>query len=571
MSVQNVRAEIERFLTDGKPQVLCIRGAWGTGKTYTWDNVLERLAQATDKKLPFEKYAKVSLFGLNSIVEIKREIFQATKPAAKIGKEFDPADLKDLYGAGKSSNLVFKALSLLSDNAMDAAIEAASLLARNQLICIDDLERKGADLRSVDVLGFISYLRDVRKCSVVLLLNDEQLEDKPEFESYLEKVVDLYLRFEPTCQEIADIAVPERQRDEVANLVRTNAVRLGITNVRVIQKILRLVRDVQPMISEYSFQVTRSATATITLMGWSYLQPEYAPSLEYLTKMQNMLFSPEDESEQEQKWSEQLAGYGYSHTDEFDLLLLRGVKNGYFVKEEIDKHASDLHRADVRQKAKQEMQALWSAYRDSFISTETELLERFYEVTMRNIENLVISEMLRVEELLREFDDLRASAILDRYIEVNKDKPGAFDLSIFEDYGEQIDPGVRTKLLEASYEHLPDWTPAELLQRLDNAALSGLVIEKVAALPISDYLTVLKSHEGEELLSIIKAFRNYLRIANPTDTMTTILDKAGEALREIAKENRLNHKRAMATGLIQRLEAREAPAVNGAEVAASTA
>ena len=112
MSVQNVRAEIEHFLTDGKPQVLCIRGAWGTGKTYTWDNVLERLAQATDKKLPFERYAKVSLFGLNSIVEIKREIFQATKPAAKIGKEFDPADLKDLYGAGKSSNLVFKALGL---------------------------------------------------------------------------------------------------------------------------------------------------------------------------------------------------------------------------------------------------------------------------------------------------------------------------------------------------------------------------------------------------------------------------------------------------------------------------
>jgi hypothetical protein len=571
MSVQNVRAEIERFLTDSKPQVLCIRGAWGTGKTYTWDNVLKRLTQDTDKKLPFENYAKVSLFGLNSIVEIKREIFQATKPVAKIGKEFDPADLKDLYSAGKSSNLLFKTISLFSNNAMDAAIEAVSLLARNQLICIDDLERKGADLRSVDVLGFISNLRDVRKCSVVLLLNDEQLEDKTEFESYLEKVVDLYLRFEPSCQEIADIAVPEGQRDEVGNLARTNAVRLGITNVRVIQKILRLVRDIQPMISEYSFQVTRSATATITLMGWSYLQPEYAPSLEYLTKMQNTLLSAEDETEQEQKWSEQLAGYGYSHTDEFDLLLLRGVKNGYFVKEEIDKHAANLHRADAREKTKQEMQALWVAYRDSYISTETELLEHFYEVTMRNIENLVISEMLRVEELLREFDDPRASEVLDRYIEMNKDKPDAFDLSIFEDYGEQIDPGVRTKLLEASYERLPDWTPTELFRRLTDAGFPGVVTEKVAALPVSDYLTVLKSHEGEELFSIIRAFRSYLRISNPTDTMTTILDKAGEAMREIAKENRLNHRRAMATGLIQRLEAREAPAVNDTEVAASTA
>lgn len=101
MSVQNVHDAITRFLTDKKPQVLCIRGAWGTGKTYTWDNVLESLANKG--KVVLASYAKVSLFGLNSIQEIKREIFQFSKPVAKIGKEFDPKDLKDLYSTGKSS------------------------------------------------------------------------------------------------------------------------------------------------------------------------------------------------------------------------------------------------------------------------------------------------------------------------------------------------------------------------------------------------------------------------------------------------------------------------------------
>ncbi len=48
----------------------------GTGKTYTWDNVLKTLAHDPKKSLSFETYAKVSLFGLNSIREIKREIFQ---------------------------------------------------------------------------------------------------------------------------------------------------------------------------------------------------------------------------------------------------------------------------------------------------------------------------------------------------------------------------------------------------------------------------------------------------------------------------------------------------------------
>lgn len=561
MSVQNVRAAIERFLLDKNPQVLCIRGAWGTGKTFTWDNVLERLATDTKKKLAYDTYAKVSLFGLNSIQEIKREIFQASKPVTKIGKEFDPNDLKDLYSTGKSSNLIFKALSIWSDNAMDAAIEAASLLARNQLICVDDLERKGKELRSVDVLGYISHLRDVRKCSVVLLLNDEELEDKGEFESYLEKVVDLYVRFEPTCQEIADIAVPEAERDTVGDLVRANAVTLGITNVRVIQKILRLVRDLTPMIADYSFQVTKSATATITLMGWSYLQPEQAPSLAYLTKIHKQLFSSEDEeSEDEKKWSAQLAAYGYSYTDDFDLLLLQGVKNGFFVKSEVDKHAAELHRADVREKTKEEMLGLWKLFRDSFTSTEAELLDRFYAVAMRNIENLLVSEMLGVENLLREFGDPRATKVLDRYIEVNRARPRAFDLSIFEDYGERIDPDVRLKLLDASYEQQPDWAPAQLLQELDSIAYRDEIQQKAAAMPIEDYIAILKNYEGEELSKIMSGLRRDLSVINPSENSITIMDKAGMALREIAKENRLNHKRAMATGLIQRLEAREAAA-----------
>jgi hypothetical protein len=40
---------------------------------------------------------------------------------------------------------------------------------RNQIVCVDDLERRGA-LPVKDVLGLISYLREQRSCKVVLLL-----------------------------------------------------------------------------------------------------------------------------------------------------------------------------------------------------------------------------------------------------------------------------------------------------------------------------------------------------------------------------------------------------------------
>jgi hypothetical protein len=61
---------------------------------------------------------------------------------------------------------------------------------RNQVICIDDLERRGA-ISVKDVFGLISYVREQRTCKVVLLLNETQLkqdaEAAKEFENYFEK------------------------------------------------------------------------------------------------------------------------------------------------------------------------------------------------------------------------------------------------------------------------------------------------------------------------------------------------------------------------------------------------
>lgn len=134
------------------------------------------------------------------------------------------------------------------------------------IVCLDDFERKGAKLSNTDVLGLVTYLKEERDCKVVLLLNDMKLDDRKTFDNYLEKVVDLDLRFEPTPEEIANIAIPEDGRDNIGEMVRANAITLGINNVRVIRKIIGLVRDVAPMLTEYSFRVTMNATSTITLL-----------------------------------------------------------------------------------------------------------------------------------------------------------------------------------------------------------------------------------------------------------------------------------------------------------------
>ena len=72
MSLPLIKSEIERFLEDKKPTVLCITGAWGVGKTFAWNRYLKD-AQ-TREAIGLEHYAYVSLFGNNSLDELKLRI-----------------------------------------------------------------------------------------------------------------------------------------------------------------------------------------------------------------------------------------------------------------------------------------------------------------------------------------------------------------------------------------------------------------------------------------------------------------------------------------------------------------
>jgi hypothetical protein len=108
------------------------------------------------------------------------------------------------------------------------------------VICIDDFERRGRDLCVRDVLGLINNLKEIKKCKICLILNDEALEeDGAEFRKYLEKVVDTTLKFTPSAEDCARIALAEKS--EIGNLLAEYCVKLGISNIRVIKKIERSV------------------------------------------------------------------------------------------------------------------------------------------------------------------------------------------------------------------------------------------------------------------------------------------------------------------------------------------
>ena len=74
MSIALVNREISAFLKREAPEVLCVRGKWGVGKTYTWNAQLTSAAKAGVVGL--KRYSYVSLFGVNSLEDLRFSIFE---------------------------------------------------------------------------------------------------------------------------------------------------------------------------------------------------------------------------------------------------------------------------------------------------------------------------------------------------------------------------------------------------------------------------------------------------------------------------------------------------------------
>ena len=286
MSVKLVKEEIAKFLARRDAEVLCVRGRWGVGKTFAWSIGLEAAHQAKTIQLP--RYSYVSLFGVNSLDELKFAIFENVITLSNGGVVKADVNTLDAFVSSKVGS--WRKLAKLAQSVPvvrnliggDATSLVSFMTIRDQIVCIDDLERRGQKLDVGDVLGLISYLREQRACKVVFILNDEKLDDnaKKAFGTNLEKVVDVSLVYQPSATKSAKIAISET--DDISKLITEKCIALGITNIRVIRRIVRSVRAIEPMLGEFDPEVFKTVIASIALFCWSHDQPEEAPPMEFL-------------------------------------------------------------------------------------------------------------------------------------------------------------------------------------------------------------------------------------------------------------------------------------------------
>lgn len=183
-NVVNLENKLLGLIDTESSFAIALTGEWGVGKTYFW----KYFKQKNLNQFKLQKYAYVSLFGIDSLDSLKYEIAVKTHAINQLedrlqgakslfNKALDNIDFSKIQGKGLSLNI---GKSLITS--------ALSSLVSKTVICIDDIERISDNLSIKDVMGLINELKLEKDCQIIVILHEAKANEQ--FQEYKEKVFD---------------------------------------------------------------------------------------------------------------------------------------------------------------------------------------------------------------------------------------------------------------------------------------------------------------------------------------------------------------------------------------------
>jgi len=589
MSIKLVKSQINLFLERDIPEVIAIKGLWGIGKTFSWNKFL---LEAKDKnKIALEKYSYVSLFGINSIDQLKRSVFENIVSKGDIGIEpnietfkksaFDIIKKLGINGIKSNENentdkgnrtlpkniLAFlkskfkKSINSISKVSyvqdFAPAIDALSFLSISKtIICIDDLERKGAELSLRDILGWISLLKESKKCKVIILFNDKE-DNLEEYKKYREKAVDIELLFDPTSEECCDIAINNDSWE--FQLLKKMLIALDIKNIRVIKKIERLINIIIPLLDSYDPEVLNKAIKSVTLFSWChYCSIDGAPKIDYVRNLVHnniSLFMEQDKKNEVNKdhvkWQAMLNDYGYHITDEFDIVLMDGVLNGYFNDVELTLKASELNKQTLLSRLDNSFVKAWGLFHDSFIDDGALVLEKIYSSFLECAKNITPNNLNATVQLFRDCEENdKATKMIEHYINERKTEHSFFKEGNYNYFGGDFDAEIVQKFANQYLQHFEIETAESVLMKIaNNNGWNPEDITILASATPEEYYLLFKKLRGDILSSYIKKCLSFATHSNADQNSIKIKENVDAALTKIGGENKMNQLRVRKYGI----------------------
>jgi hypothetical protein len=564
MSLALIKSQIDRFLATEIPEVMAIKGAWGVGKTFAWNKYITEASR--NNKITLDNYSYVSLFGLNSLEELKFSIFMEAVHKKLIGKEEGRETVsmvdKRLLSLGRKAFQLFKGLPYAKD--LWPTIQSVSFYSlRKAIICIDDFERKGKTLDAQDVMGLVSFLKEQKKCKIVLILNDQSLEDHAliDYKKYREKVIDIELLFNPSASECVSIAL---SIESVSTELKSYIESLEINNIRIIKKIEALSAMIVPLLTGFEKEIVHQALQSLTLFAWCfYGRTASVPDFEWLKSFEYGLLGlgneKKDETEKEKGWNALLRRYGYQNTDKFDLQIASVVEQGYVNEEQFVAEARNLNNQRITSKSEDSFHTAWNTYHDTFADNEKELVSGIFDSFKRSVKYISPTNLDGTVTLFRELghDDL-ADQVIEIFISERQSELSTFSLSEYPFRGNIKDKALLEKFDFIERSQKETRTLRDVLASIAGKNGWGREDEEIlSTASIDDFYTVFKTEQGSHLSSWVDACLQFGRFSNPSEKMLKIAETATAALRKIGGENMLNTLRVRKYGIQLRPEESE--------------
>lgn len=557
MSIVQVEKALADFAVYNTGSAIVLNGEWGTGKTHLWDKIIKNHRESFVRKT----YSYVSLFGLSSLSDLKRSIFENSVPTVKAGSvttkesvfenlkklEFSDArsGFRKLFHYGKEAKVPFVG----SFGGVIDSIQYA--LIKDTIICIDDFERRGSTLSARDVLGLISNLIEKKDCSVILIVNEGSLQQDDEFFTFSEKVFDYEIKYSPTLDEAASIVFSTT--DLYDQKVVENVKKLKINNIRLLRKIKYFASLIKPFVDGKPDEVLDNSTKLIPLAIYAkYSGSEKVFSIEDLEKYQGGWslssagikdLTAKQKSAEDKKTAKVnfFREYGYDEADDFTLEIIKLVKNGYADSNSLIPLIDSITIVIEKNKRRKILSDAWHVFHHDLSFSDEQLLDLFEKAV---IETGDVASPYEIDSVLELFTaaglETRGRSIVDAYFEVLCASRSITHRR--EMYKLPNNPYVTEKLEQYFGAVSKTWTIDELVYHFHGSPITSEILELLSAFTVNQFLAYFK---GLCSLSFVNHAQSLLALSSRTGSAGSknyyeiVFLKVFEALKRMHDESPL--------------------------------
>lgn len=539
MSLENIKSQIEAFIKSSEAEVMLIKGKWGVGKTYFWNHYLED----NKSNVVLDKYSYVSLFGIDSLDKLKYSIFENVINKELIGSKpsletFNSNKINLSESLGRKSINIIKSFFSSSSTLLDTL----SYLSINKIIiCIDDLERRSNKLELKDIFGLISQLKEQKDCKVILLVNDEENNENDSLNLYNEKVIDKELLFEPTTEEAINIAYETTLF--CYDTVIENTTKLKITNIRILKKIERYIKMVEPLLTNYDKSLANQIIATIVLYTYCYYTSDIdTPNLEDIKSIEYTFIDNKNDSKDEKNHKKFLKNYGYQYTDNLDLVIYDLIKSGYIIETNFHQEAAKINNKLLNKNFEDRFSDAWDLYHESFDNNVDELISKMESSFKKNVQNISPNNFESTVEL---FNDLgfkkKADELIDYYIQNRINEIEVFNIGNRYYHGPIKNEIIIKKFNDIYLLHKKTKDPYKIISNIGNTqSWNEDDVKSISKLSVEEIKSILLSLRGFTLEDFIKWSLN---LNQSKDYYKELTYKVKESLKLISKTSLLNKRR----------------------------